>query len=176
MMKKPIDVDALLSPIPGDNPAGEDLRYSPVYDEISEARREDDTLDRGQWQRDLKKADWDRVAEACGTIVGETAPYFLMRFGFTRDGVTTCITDPTAQEWCNGHHNWDEKLTATATLDEYYVEMKLNVIQSEWNDTLVIRDPGSVTPREGPFDLVDTGCRTIPPGNLNACQWRMRID
>ena len=65
MMKQSIDVDALLAPIPGDNPAGEDLRYSPVYDEISEARREDDTLDRGQWQRDLKKADWDRVVKLC---------------------------------------------------------------------------------------------------------------
>jgi type VI secretion system protein ImpA len=65
MMKQSIDVDALLAPIPGDNPAGEDLRYSPVYDEITEARREDDTLDRGQWQRDLKKADWDRVVKLC---------------------------------------------------------------------------------------------------------------
>ena len=64
-MKTSIDVDALLAPIPGDNPAGEDLRYSPVYDEISEARKEDDTLDRGQWQRDLKKADWDRVVKLC---------------------------------------------------------------------------------------------------------------
>lgn len=61
MMKRVIDIDAILVPIPGDNPAGEDLRYSPVYDEIKEARRADDLLDRGDWQREIKTADWDRV-------------------------------------------------------------------------------------------------------------------
>jgi hypothetical protein len=124
--------------------------------------------------RHAGEADWDRVAEACGSIVGETFPYFLMRFGFTRDGVTTCITDPAALEWCNEHHNWDERLTATDTLDEYFVRMTYNI--GFWVDTLTIRDPGSTTPREGPFDLVDTGCRTIPPGDPNACQGRDRID
>ena len=61
MMKRVIDIDTILVPIPGDNPAGEDLRYSPVYDEIKEARRADDLLDRGDWQREIKTADWDRV-------------------------------------------------------------------------------------------------------------------
>jgi type VI secretion system protein ImpA len=56
-----IDIDAILAPIPGDNPAGEDLRYSPTYDEIKEARREDDQLDRGDWARDIKTSDWDKV-------------------------------------------------------------------------------------------------------------------
>lgn len=60
-MKRVIDIDTILVPIPGDNPAGEDLRYSPVYDEIKEARRADDLLDRGDWQREIKTADWDRV-------------------------------------------------------------------------------------------------------------------
>jgi type VI secretion system protein ImpA len=61
MMKRVIDIDAILAPIPGDNPAGEDLRYSPVYDEIKEARRADDPLDRGDWQREVKASDWDKV-------------------------------------------------------------------------------------------------------------------
>lgn len=64
-MKKSVDVDVILSPIPGDNPAGEDVRYAPIYDEINEARRADDTLERGDWQRELKKADWDRVIGLC---------------------------------------------------------------------------------------------------------------
>ena len=34
-----MDVAALLAPIPGDNPAGENLKYSGIYDEIREARR-----------------------------------------------------------------------------------------------------------------------------------------
>ena len=60
-MKRTIDVDAIFAPFPGDNPAGEDMRYLPLYDEIKEARRADDLLDRGEWNRELKTADWDKV-------------------------------------------------------------------------------------------------------------------
>lgn len=58
-----IDLDALLQPIPGDNPSGESLRYSGLYDEISEARRADDNLDQGAWQTELKVANYRRVIE-----------------------------------------------------------------------------------------------------------------
>ena len=61
MKKKMFDMDAILAPIPGDNPSGEDMRYSAVYEQIKEARRADDLLDQGAWQRDLKKSDWDLV-------------------------------------------------------------------------------------------------------------------
>ena len=60
-MQKTIDIEALLSPIPGDNPAGESLRYDPVYDEIKEARRADEVLEQGDWQHEIKTADWDKV-------------------------------------------------------------------------------------------------------------------
>ena len=60
-MKRTIDIDVILAPLPGDNPAGENLRYTPVYDEIKEARRADDPLDRGDWDREIKTSDWDRV-------------------------------------------------------------------------------------------------------------------
>lgn len=51
----------LLNPIPGENPAGENLRYAPVYDKIKEARREDDNLTQGEWARERKVADWPLV-------------------------------------------------------------------------------------------------------------------
>ncbi len=60
-MKQKIDIEAILAPIPGDNPAGDDLRYGPAYDHIKEARRADDLLDRGDWQREIKTSDWDAV-------------------------------------------------------------------------------------------------------------------
>lgn len=50
-------VDELLQPIPGDNPSGQDLRYDKVYDDIREARREDDDLNQGAWQTERKVAD-----------------------------------------------------------------------------------------------------------------------
>ena len=57
-----IDVEALLAPIPGENPAGEDLRHVGLYDQITEARRADDGLGQGDWVRETKVADWDEVA------------------------------------------------------------------------------------------------------------------
>ncbi|HKS41833.1 MAG TPA: type VI secretion system protein TssA, partial [Blastocatellia bacterium] len=44
-----------------ENPAGENLQYSGVHDEIREARRADDDLEQGDWKRDLKIADWRQV-------------------------------------------------------------------------------------------------------------------
>jgi len=60
-MTPAIDIDAILAPLPGDNPAGADMRYLALYDEIKEARRADDLLDRGDWSRELKTADWNKV-------------------------------------------------------------------------------------------------------------------
>jgi type VI secretion system protein ImpA len=57
-----IDFEALISSIPGDNPAGENLQYSGLHDEIREARRADEDLEQGDWKRELKVADWSEVA------------------------------------------------------------------------------------------------------------------
>ena len=57
------DLDALLAPIPGDNPAGESLQYSGVYDELREARRADDNLTKGDWEHEPKTAEWPKVIE-----------------------------------------------------------------------------------------------------------------
>lgn len=56
-----VDIEAILAPIPGDNPSGENLQYSGLHDEIREARRADDPTTRPDWQTELKVADWDEV-------------------------------------------------------------------------------------------------------------------
>ena len=59
-----LELEAILTPIPGDNPAGESLRYAGVYDAIGEARRADDDLPMGEWARgEVKTADWSTVIE-----------------------------------------------------------------------------------------------------------------
>jgi type VI secretion system protein ImpA len=60
-----LDLETLLAPIPGDNPAGEFLRYEGTYDRIQEAREEEANLPQGVWERELKKADWKLVRELC---------------------------------------------------------------------------------------------------------------
>ena len=64
-LQKPpvVDLDLIFAPIPGENPAGEDLRYSGIYDEMREARRADENLAQGEWQTDLKIADFKKVLD-----------------------------------------------------------------------------------------------------------------
>lgn len=65
-LRKPavVDLDVLLEPLAGENPSGENLRYSGLYDEITEARRADDTLSRGDWvTADVKTADFSKVLD-----------------------------------------------------------------------------------------------------------------
>lgn len=54
-------VSALLIPISGDKPAGENLQYSGLHDEIREARRTEEALEQGEWKRETKAADWHEV-------------------------------------------------------------------------------------------------------------------
>jgi type VI secretion system protein ImpA len=63
-----IDFDVLLEPVPNDDNAGAgtSLRYEPVYQQIRDARHQDDaSLPMGEWERPLVKADWKRVATLC---------------------------------------------------------------------------------------------------------------
>ena len=58
-----IDLDAMLQPVSEESPSGENLRYSGLYDEITEARRADDDLNQGDWQTELKVADFRKVID-----------------------------------------------------------------------------------------------------------------
>jgi len=51
----------LLNPISPEKPAGENLRYAPVYDKIKEARREEDDVPQGEWKYERKVADWPQA-------------------------------------------------------------------------------------------------------------------
>lgn len=66
------DLEDFLQPIPpseGDNPTnecGKYLKYEYIYDQIKEARREDDPrLTQGIWQIEPKKAAWGDVRKLC---------------------------------------------------------------------------------------------------------------
>src|ERR1022692_3140214 len=64
MSTEPLVSDDLLDPISADQPAGVDLRWTPEWDRIKEARRADDGLDPGKWaKKESKAADWRLVRE-----------------------------------------------------------------------------------------------------------------
>jgi type VI secretion system protein ImpA len=56
-----IDLEAIMQPVSEDKPSGENLQYSGLYDEIREARRADKDLAQGQWQIELKVANFPQV-------------------------------------------------------------------------------------------------------------------
>ncbi len=61
-----VDLAKLTKPISSLMPSGESLRRSFVYDQIKEARREDDpSLSQGVWQTEPKRADWETVESIC---------------------------------------------------------------------------------------------------------------
>jgi len=57
------DIARLLEPIPGANPCGANLNYAREFDEIKEARRQEDTSPQGLWEREIKSADYKLVAK-----------------------------------------------------------------------------------------------------------------
>ncbi len=61
--------DDLLKPVPGENPGGANLRYAPVYDQIREARREEDDSIQGVWQRQVKTADWPLTIKLASDVL-----------------------------------------------------------------------------------------------------------
>lgn len=68
-----VDLDALLAPLPGENPVGENLMYSGLHGEIREARRAEDNLSQGHWQRTIKTAQWPKVVElATGALANKS--------------------------------------------------------------------------------------------------------
>lgn len=61
----------MLNPIPGSNPSGVNLRYEPVYDQIKEARREEEEIPQGEWTYEPKKADWVLVVKLAGEALAK---------------------------------------------------------------------------------------------------------
>ena len=66
-----IDVEAILQPIVGDNPVGKDVRDGKDFDVLKEARRQEEVLSQGDWQRDAKVADWPKAIQIATRILTE---------------------------------------------------------------------------------------------------------
>ncbi len=61
-----IDIEPLLTPISDTEPSGVWLKFDSIYDQIKEARREDEHIgDQGVWETKQKKADWPTVRRLC---------------------------------------------------------------------------------------------------------------
>lgn len=69
-----INLDELLLPLPGGQPAGGCVEYESVYEEIRQARESDlDYLPQDEWRTPLRKADWPKVVRLSASILRETS-------------------------------------------------------------------------------------------------------
>jgi len=114
-----IDIDAMLQPVSDESPSGENLRYSGLYDEITEARRADDDLNQGDWQTELKAADYRKVIDlAVGSLTSTTrdlqiaawlSEALVRQYGFVglRDSMKL-LTGLQANFWDTLHPEVDE--------------------------------------------------------------------
>ena len=88
-----IDVNELLAPIPGSDPAGSDASFSDQFDRIREARRADDPLlAQGEWKSELKIADWREAQSLSEDILLRTskdlqAAVWLVEAAISRHGL-----------------------------------------------------------------------------------------
>ncbi|HWD00078.1 MAG TPA: type VI secretion system ImpA family N-terminal domain-containing protein [Candidatus Sulfopaludibacter sp.] len=69
MAPAPSSIDALLQPVPGDDAAGADLRFSAAWGQILDARGADDGLEKGVWTADQPPSDWAKVAQLTATLL-----------------------------------------------------------------------------------------------------------
>ncbi|EAQ1150817.1 type VI secretion system protein TssA [Salmonella enterica] len=62
----PDNITHLLQPFLGEIPAGEDIEYLPLFEQISQARENDDTIFQDDiWTCEVRQTDWLRVSTLC---------------------------------------------------------------------------------------------------------------
>ncbi len=59
----------LQEPLEGPEPGGANLRYEPIYDQIKDARTEEDDIPQGDWAHERKTADWPLVVKLCSEVL-----------------------------------------------------------------------------------------------------------
>jgi type VI secretion system protein ImpA len=66
-----MDFQQLVHPLSASHsPCGEDMIFSPEFDEIQQARRFDDpSLSQGEWVTEIKEADWEKVIRVCEDVL-----------------------------------------------------------------------------------------------------------
>jgi type VI secretion system protein ImpA len=67
----PVQTTELLQPIAASKPGGDDIRYDPVFDQIKQARIEEDDLPTGDWSRARKTADYALVVRLATEVLSK---------------------------------------------------------------------------------------------------------
>lgn len=80
--------DDFLGPVSADQPVGTDLRWTPEWDRIKEARRADDDLESGKWaKKEQKTADWRLVEELASGMLRNRSKDLQLALWLTEAGM-----------------------------------------------------------------------------------------
>jgi type VI secretion system protein ImpA len=78
----------ILEPISPDEPAGKDLRWTPQWDRIKEARRADDGLVSGKWaKKEQKDSDWRLTQDLSVALLSKQSKDLQLALWLTEAGV-----------------------------------------------------------------------------------------
>ena len=122
----------LLNPISGDNPSGQNLYYTPLYDKLKEARREEEDIAQGDWQRARKVADWPLVIKLAG------------------DALATQSKDLQIAAWLTEAHLSKEGLQVFAPC----LTMLRNLVDTFWDNLYPELEDGDAEMRATPLEWV----------------------
>jgi type VI secretion system protein ImpA len=110
IIRDTMDIEVLLTPISAASPCGEDLSFSPEFDQIAEMRRADDaSLDQGEWVTPLKVADWPGAAQLCQHLLQQRSKDLRLAMWLTEAWALT-----------RGHVGLSQGLQLCAALCERY--------------------------------------------------------
>jgi len=88
MPTEQLAIEELLDPISEEQPCGVNLRGTADWDRIKEARRSDDTLETGKWEkRERKTANWRLLEELAAAALREKSKDLQLGMWFTEAGV-----------------------------------------------------------------------------------------
>ena len=129
-----ITVDELLDPISISQPAGADMRWTAEWDRIREARRSDDALGAGKWEKkERKSANWHEVAELTAAMLRERTKDLQLALWLTE-----------ANTKLQGFRGLGDGLRVTRELMERY-----------WDQGLFPAMEDGVEDRSGPFEWLN---------------------
>ena len=128
----------LLTPIPGDNPSGVYLRHDSkllIYDQIKEARRQDDGLAQGDWQTDRKVANY--------ALEGKLA----------QEALATKTKDLQLAAWLTESMLQSENFAGL----QQGLKLCTGLIRNFWDTLYPPIEDGDLELRAGPLDFLATG-------------------
>ena len=73
----------LLEPLPGESATGVSLRYEPIYEQIKQARIEDDDVPQGEWREKRRVADWTLVIRLASDALAKRSKDLQLAAWFT---------------------------------------------------------------------------------------------